>query len=174
MIQRISAFIKKLRESKPTLRFLKIFGAVVGLSVLGLVGSGVCDRFLAIKPAKASGAIASALPVKGAASASVATVADSSREEPPAPLSSEAPVPSSSSVGGPCKVDGKVILNTATVEDLESLPGVGESKAQKIVELRTKLGKFTRLEELYRIKGIKHKLLEKLRPHLLLDPPPDC
>ena len=47
-------------------------------------------------------------------------------------------------------------------------------QAEKIVELRKKLGKFTHLEDLYRIKGIKRKLLDRLRPKLLLDPPADC
>ncbi len=68
--------------------------------------------------------------------------------------------------------DGRVILNLAAEADLIGLPGIGPKKAKAIIELREKLGgRFKRLEELTRIRGIKRKFLDRLRPRVLLDPP---
>jgi competence protein ComEA len=55
-------------------------------------------------------------------------------------------------------------LNEATLEQLMDLPGIGESKAKAIVELRGRLGKFTKVEQLLEAKGIGDKVLEKLKP----------
>jgi competence protein ComEA len=67
--------------------------------------------------------------------------------------------------------DGKVILNIATEEDLKRLPGIGAGKAKAILELRARLGKFKRAEDLLRVKGIGRRRLARLRPLLLIDPP---
>ncbi len=61
---------------------------------------------------------------------------------------------------------GKVNLNTATVEQLASLPGVGPSLAARIVEYRTKSGGFKAANELMNIKGIGEKNFGKLEPHV--------
>ena len=58
----------------------------------------------------------------------------------------------------------KVNINTATMEELAKLPGVGEVIAQRIVNHREKSGKFRKVEELLVIRGISKKKLEKLRP----------
>jgi competence protein ComEA len=57
-------------------------------------------------------------------------------------------------------------VNRATLEELVLVPGIGEKTAGKIVEERGLNGKFSRLEELMRVKGIKEKRLEKLRRYL--------
>jgi competence protein ComEA len=57
----------------------------------------------------------------------------------------------------------KINLNTATVEQLTSLPGVGAKKAQAIVEYRSKVGKFKSVEDLTKVKGIGEKMIVKLR-----------
>jgi len=62
----------------------------------------------------------------------------------------------------------RVSLNTATVEQLISLPGIGPSRAQAIVELRQKLGGFKKLDDLMRVKGIGRKTFRKLEPMLKL------
>lgn len=61
-----------------------------------------------------------------------------------------------------------VNLNTATVEQLLTLPGIGPSKAQAIVETRQKIGGFKKLEDLLRVKGIGRKTFKKLEPMLKL------
>ncbi|HXE74072.1 MAG TPA: helix-hairpin-helix domain-containing protein [Candidatus Xenobia bacterium] len=58
----------------------------------------------------------------------------------------------------------KTNINTATVEDLAKLPGIGEVIAKRIVSHREKSGKFRKVEELLVIRGISKKKLEKLRP----------
>ena len=55
-------------------------------------------------------------------------------------------------------------LNTATVAQLESLPGIGKSTAERIVEYRQKSGGFKKVEELMNVKGIGEKSFLKLKP----------
>lgn len=64
-----------------------------------------------------------------------------------------------------------VELNTASVEELCSLPGIGPKKAEAIVALRQKQ-RIIRPTQLLRVKGIGPKILEKLRPHIRIEPPP--
>ncbi|MBI4478213.1 MAG: helix-hairpin-helix domain-containing protein [Acidobacteria bacterium] len=57
-----------------------------------------------------------------------------------------------------------VNINTATVGQLEVLPGVGPKTAQRIVEYRQKNGSFKKIEELMNVKGIGEKAFLKLKP----------
>lgn len=68
--------------------------------------------------------------------------------------------------------DGKVILNLASEVELTRLPGVGKRRAEQIVALRTRLGKFRKLRDLLRVKGIGPRSLKRLAPLVVLDPPP--
>lgn len=60
---------------------------------------------------------------------------------------------------------GKVHLNTATAEELETLPGVGAVTAQRIVEYRSAHG-FARVEDLMNVKGIGQAKFKKMQPWL--------
>jgi competence protein ComEA len=64
------------------------------------------------------------------------------------------------------KLVGTVNINTATPEQLELLPGIGESRAKAIVELRKQRGGFKSVEELAEVKGIGEAALERLRPYV--------
>lgn len=66
-------------------------------------------------------------------------------------------------------LDMPIDLNRAFPEDLILVPGIGEKTAQKIIEERGKRGKFRKLDELMKIKGIKQRRLEKLRPYLFVE-----
>lgn len=67
--------------------------------------------------------------------------------------------------------EGRVILNLASTEELMRLPGIGEKRAQAIVQLRNRLKRFRRTSDLLRIKGIGPKSLQRMLPYLVLDPP---
>jgi comEA protein len=62
----------------------------------------------------------------------------------------------------------KININTATVEQLQSLPGIGPATAKNIVEYRTKAGKFNRIEEIINVKGIGEKKFQKIKDRLIL------
>ncbi len=65
-----------------------------------------------------------------------------------------------------------VTLNTADRAQLETLPGIGPAKAAGILAWRQKLGgRFPRIVDLRRVKGIGRKTVERLKPYLILDPP---
>jgi competence protein ComEA len=59
-----------------------------------------------------------------------------------------------------------VNVNTATLEELTALPGIGEKRAQAIIEARKQKGGFKSVDELTEVKGIGPANLEKLRPYL--------
>ena len=57
-----------------------------------------------------------------------------------------------------------VNLNTATVAQLDALPGIGKSTAQRIVDYRQKNGSFKKIEELMNVRGVGEKSFLKLKP----------
>jgi competence protein ComEA len=58
---------------------------------------------------------------------------------------------------------GPVHLNTATLEQLDALPGIGPTTAQKILDFRAEHGAFTSIDELDAVPGIGPARLEQLR-----------
>jgi competence protein ComEA len=58
-----------------------------------------------------------------------------------------------------------VNVNTATVEQLQALPGIGEVRARAIVDARQRRGGFKSIDELVEIRGIGPAGLERLRSH---------
>ena len=61
-----------------------------------------------------------------------------------------------------------VNLNQASSQELQALPGIGPAIAQRIVDYRTKFGKFERLEDVANVQGIGHAKFERLRSQLTL------
>jgi len=55
-----------------------------------------------------------------------------------------------------------VNINTAGVEELQSLPGIGQAKAEAIVKYREEHGNFKAGEDLMQVKGIGAKVYEKI------------
>jgi len=57
-----------------------------------------------------------------------------------------------------------VNLNSATAAQLQTLPGIGASTAQRILDYRQKNGAYKKIEELMNVKGIGEKSFLKLKP----------
>lgn len=66
--------------------------------------------------------------------------------------------------------DGTININEASAEQLSWLPGIGKSKAERIVAYRTKRP-FKTVEQLARVKGIGLKTVRKLKPMLRVKGP---
>ena len=63
--------------------------------------------------------------------------------------------------------EGKVNINTATVEELKTLKGVGDKKAEAIIEYRKKNGSFKTKEDLMKVRGIGKKLFESFEERIV-------
>ncbi len=61
-----------------------------------------------------------------------------------------------------------VNLNTASIEELMTLSGIGESKAKSIIEYRTKVGKFQSIDELMNISGIGEAMFERVKNNITI------
>ena len=59
--------------------------------------------------------------------------------------------------------NAKININTATVEELSVLKGIGEKKAHSIVEHRKETGPFDSIEDLKDVKGIGDKIFNKIK-----------
>ena len=120
--------------------------------------------------------VAGAAPVASAASGSAA-FASASGTSPSPPLTGVGPETAGSAAPLPAErspaitLDGKIVLNQATVEDLVKLPRVGPKRAEAIVELRRRLGRFHQVTDLLRVKGIGRKTLKLMMPKLVVDAP---
>lgn len=69
----------------------------------------------------------------------------------------------------PAKSDGKVNINTASKEELMTLPGIGESKALAILAYREKNGGFSSVEELKEVEGIKDGVFAKIVDFIIVN-----
>lgn len=82
----------------------------------------------------------------------------------------ESPAPENPSLAEPDTAtpteNGMVNLNTATAEELDTLSGIGEVLAQRIIEYRTENNGFSTIEELMEVKGIGEKTFEKNRDRI--------
>jgi len=90
-----------------------------------------------------------------------APIADGQQIVVPARASPAAP--GAAAAAGPAASAGPVHLNTATLEQLDALPGVGPVTAQKILDYRQAHGAFASVDELDAISGIGPSRLENLR-----------
>ena len=85
------------------------------------------------------------------------------QQHPPVLVEMDASAPASAPWDAALRESRQVDLNAATSEDLERLPNVGPSLAQKILEYRRTLGRFRRTDELLQVPGIGPKTYDALK-----------
>lgn len=68
------------------------------------------------------------------------------------------------------EASGPVDINTAGLEQLQTLKGIGPALAQRIIDFREENGPFQSVEDLLQVKGIGEATLEKFRDHVTVGP----
>ena len=87
------------------------------------------------------------------------------REEAASLLADSAPVGENAGKSG-TSGSGLVNLNTATKEELMTLKGIGESKAEDIIRYREKSGGFKKIEDIMKVPGIKNTAFQKIKENI--------
>ncbi len=85
----------------------------------------------------------------------------------PAPQS--APMPTGTQTESNEIHEWRVNINTASVDELDLLPGIGPSIAQRIVDYRTEFGPFTQIMQLANVKGIGEATVRNLKDYVILE-----
>jgi competence protein ComEA len=147
------------RFAKPIARIVLVALGLVLLAAIGRAGSagafgGSPAAALLVADASLDPGLAAAPPVVAPA---------------PAPTPPQVPAPHPHGSASP---EDPVILNTAAVDDLQRLPGIGQKRADAIMALRARLGRFHAIEDLLKVRGVGRATLKRLRPLVRLDAPP--
>lgn len=83
------------------------------------------------------------------------------------PVAGEAPAPADNAAPSDSSQSGALInINTATQEELETLPSIGEVRAQAILAYREEHGGFRTTDELMEVSGIGEKIFADISPHI--------
>ncbi|WP_153035029.1 ComEA family DNA-binding protein [Amycolatopsis sp. YIM 10] len=131
------------------------------VSVIGkVVRPGLVTLPAGARVADAVRAAGGALPDTDLATVNLARrLSDGEQLDVGAPPQAQGPAPTSPGAGPEVKVD----LNTASLAQLDDLPGVGEVTAQRILDWRNKHGRFTAVEQLREVEGIGETRFTRLR-----------
>lgn len=147
------------------------------LFVLGLVVLAWIGRVATAAPAQANALHHEPASDAGAASLAGRAVAalPAAPTPPPPPAAAPAPAPPAptppATSSARATAEDPVYVNHASVEELRRLPGVGPKRAEGIIALRQRMGRFQRIEDLLRVKGVGRATLRKWRPLVRLDAP---
>ena len=69
---------------------------------------------------------------------------------------------------GSVVISGKISLNTATIDELMMLPGIGEAKAEAIIKYREEVGAFQNIEELKEVNGIGDAIFDDIKESITI------
>lgn len=100
----------------------------------------------------------------GSPASSVSSLPAAPSDSPSPSASADTDMPADTPA--PLSEDGKININTATAQELEELPYIGEVRARAIVEERERGGPFLRVEDITRVSGIGEGILERIRDHI--------
>jgi competence protein ComEA len=169
------SLIARVRASAWTGVAARVAGIVVALLVLGWIGRTAAAGPTSPMSVAATERDASAtlLPALVPLDASALPVTSTEPSAPPpvtTPTASPAPA-SPGAAHGRATATEPVYLNHASVDELRRLPGVGPKRAEAILVLRQRLGRFHRVEDLLRVKGVGRGAVKKWRPLVRLDAP---
>lgn len=65
-------------------------------------------------------------------------------------------------------IGDKVSLNTATLDELMTLPGIGEAKAEAIIKYREEVGAFQNVEQLKEVSGIGDAIFDQIKENITI------
>lgn len=155
----------------------KALAGAVALAALAHVGSGAAANLRAAPTSSAS--TQSAVPPRSAQKQGAGQKQRASKKQRAAPATSaHDPCKRNGEPAKPTRDawtrDGKLILNRANAADFRKLPRIGKKRAEAILALRTKLGRFKRVRDLLRIRGIGYRMLQALKPLVVVDAPKDA
>jgi competence protein ComEA len=159
-----SSALAFIRESAWASVLSKAALVVIALLVLAWIGGARAASSLMSTPVAID---AGALPMAASASAAAPPAAIATAPAP-TPSPSSPPAGSSHARATP---DDPVYVNQANADELRRLPGVGVKRAEAIVALRQRVGRFQRVEDLLRVKGVGRATVRKWRPLIRLDAP---
>ncbi len=77
-------------------------------------------------------------------------------------------LPETTDVAASAPEEGKIIVNQATKEQLQEIPGIGPAKAENIIRYREENGPFQKPEDLLEVDGIGEKSLEKMKDYMII------
>lgn len=65
--------------------------------------------------------------------------------------------------------ENSININTASLDDFMKLPGIGPKTAQSILDLRTKMGNFKKVDDLLKVKGIGNTKLNNIKKYIFIE-----
>lgn len=163
-------------EKEPELVFVHVCGAVVSPGVYGMEADARVYEAVScaggLREDAAGEAVNQAQKVTDGERIYIPT-----REEvmngliPEAEEDTETAVGSTEESGGAQtgSTDGKVNINTASAEELKTLSGIGDTRAESIIRYREEQGGFQSVEDLMNVEGIKEGVFEKIKDRITVN-----
>ncbi|MNO40959.1 ComE operon protein 1 [compost metagenome] len=140
---------------------------VITSVVSAIIGAGL--MLFALGGERSSG-IEGWVPVTEEVAASIQTMTtnasqDTKKDRKADEAGSEVSIPKSNVMAVDAS-DGLIHINSAGVDELQNIPGIGAKKAQAILDYRNQHGPFGSVNDLTKVKGIGDKMLQKMKPHI--------